>query len=537
MVFFTIFNYYSISLFLGGVIALISGLLPYLDNNKKPENKAWLFLNVSSAIWSFGYYFMITASNHQVGLVSNYVLHGAAVFIPLFYFLFILQLTQQFQKRKKIFYFASVISFSFFIINPLNIFIKDVIPKFIFNYVPEPGFMYIYFTAYFFLLVIFSIYILYKAQLNVEREKTIRLRFVLVSSLIGFTGGGSVFLLTYNLIPPYLLILFALYPIIITYAMIKHHLMNIKVILTEFFMSLLWLLLLFRIFLFETFQDQIIAFGVFLASLFFGIFVIKSVVREVETREEIERLAKDLQRANSQLKELDQRKSEFLSLASHQLRTPLTAIKGYSSMLLEGSFGEVSEKPRDAISRIFESSKHLVFVIQDFLTISRIEQNRLKYNFETTDLAEIVRTTIDEMRVASKDKGIKISLDLKLKNVPIHADTEKIKQVLGNLIDNAIKYTPKGAIKVSLSVDKEKSKAILSVSDSGVGMSQETIDKLFKKFSRADDASKINVSGSGLGLYVAKLMVEAHKGTIRAESDGDGKGSTFIVELPLDRVN
>lgn len=533
MVFFEIFNYYSISLFLGGIIALISGLLPYLDNSKKPENKAWLLLNASSAIWSFGYLSMITSTSLQSGLYSNYVLHGAASFIPLFYFLFILHLTNQFKRRKKIFFFSSFVALFFFIINPSTIFIKTVTPKFIFNYAPEPGFMYIYFTAYFFLLVTYSIYLLYNTQLHTKREETVRLRFVLFSSLAGFIGGGGVFLLTYNLIAPHLLILFAFYPAIITYAMIKHHLLNIKVILTEFFISLLWLLLLFRIFFFDTLQDQLIGFFVFFASLILGISVIKSVVKEVKTREEIERLAVDLEKANEKLKELDKLKSEFVSIASHQLRSPLTALKGYTSLLMEGSYGKLPAAAKEAVENIFESADLMVGSVEDFLNVSRIEQGRMKYEMSEFDIVELTSSVFEEQKNVADEKGVKLSFNGNGKKINIKADIGKIKQVFTNLIDNSIKYTPKGSITISI---MEGGNVIrFSVKDTGIGMSKEDIGKLFKRFERAKGANLVNVSGTGLGLYVAKEMVEAHKGKIWAESEGKGLGSTFIVELPLSK--
>ncbi|MDP3726357.1 MAG: ATP-binding protein [bacterium] len=267
-----------------------------------------------------------------------------------------------------------------------------------------------------------------------------------------------------------------------------------------------------------------------------GTLLIRSVGRDVRQRERIERLAEELQKANTRLKELDQRKSEFVSLASHQLRSPLTAIKGYASMLLEGSFGGLSDTIKDAVDKIFESSNRLVTIIEDFLTISRIEQNRLVYNFTHFDFKELAEKIIQDMRGAVEKRGLILSFDFgKEKQYLVNADSGKIAQVLNNLIDNAMKYTPKGSILVRLIKDEQKRVITLSVKDTGIGMSEETREKIFSKFSRADNAHEVNVGGTGLGLFIAKQLIEAHNGRIWAESEGEGKGSTFYVELPAEK--
>lgn len=235
--------------------------------------------------------------------------------------------------------------------------------------------------------------------------------------------------------------------------------------------------------------------------------------------------------ANKKLKELDRQKTEFVSIASHQLRAPLTAIKGYSSMLLEGSYGELAEKSRLPIDNIFESSNRLVAIIEDFLNITRIELGKMKYEYSDFNIKELVEKIVNELRPTVEKKGLIISFEAAEGDYFFHADEGKIGQVIGNIIDNALKYTPSGSIKVSLSSVDGRIKII--VSDTGVGLEAEDISKLFEKFIRVDGAGNVNYSGTGLGLYVAKQMVEAHKGKIWVESPGKNKGSTFFVELPI----
>lgn len=239
----------------------------------------------------------------------------------------------------------------------------------------------------------------------------------------------------------------------------------------------------------------------------------------------------ELETANDKLKELDQLKSEFLSLATHQIRAPLTAIKGYSSMLLEGDFGSLPQKAKNSVETIMKSCQNLIDVVGDFLNISRIEQGRMVYEKSDFSLAQLVKEVLDELK--PNIQNAKLSLDLEIPqnlNTNIKADRGKIKQVLGNVIDNAIKYTLKGGIKVS--VYEEGNMVKVKVKDSGVGIPRNEIGKLFAKFSRTKDAKKTNVTGTGLGLYIAKKMVEAHRGDLTVESEGEGKGSTFIITLP-----
>ncbi|MFA6416140.1 MAG: HAMP domain-containing sensor histidine kinase [Candidatus Paceibacterota bacterium] len=263
-------------------------------------------------------------------------------------------------------------------------------------------------------------------------------------------------------------------------------------------------------------------------------------MKEVSQREKIEKLAVDLERsntelevANEKLKELDKQKTEFVSIASHQLRSPLTAIKGYSSMLLEGSFGKITGKSREAVQVVFESSQKLVGVIEDFLNITRIELGKMKYEMTTIDMGHMVESVVNELKPNVMRRGLTMTFTGAEGPYNIFADAGKLNQVFLNVIDNAIKYTEKGSIAVAVARRQEGGKNLIrfTSTDTGVGMDQATIPKLFEKFVRATGAGAINITGTGLGLYVAKQIVEAHGGKIWAESAGKGKGSQFIVEM------
>jgi signal transduction histidine kinase len=262
-----------------------------------------------------------------------------------------------------------------------------------------------------------------------------------------------------------------------------------------------------------------------------GLNLVRSVKREVEQREKIEKLAKELGAANEKLKELDQMKSEFLSLATHQIRAPLTAIKGYSSMLIDGDFGVLPQKAKDSIETIMKSCQNLINIVGDFLNISRIEQGRMVYEKIIFDVGELVKEVAKELKPNIDKAGLSLELEIPENfSAKVNADRGKIKQVIGNIVDNAIKYTVHGSIKIS--VFEERGKAKIAVKDSGVGIDPSEMNKLFAKFSRTKDASKTNVIGTGLGLYIAKKMTEAQGGDIKVFSEGVGHGTTFTIELP-----
>ena len=265
----------------------------------------------------------------------------------------------------------------------------------------------------------------------------------------------------------------------------------------------------------------------------FGYFLVKSVKREITQRKEIEKLALDLEKANDRLTELDKMKSEFVSIASHQLRSPLTAIRGYASMLLEGSFGKLTKKSTEAVERIQESSRYMALSVEDYLNVSRIEAGNMKYELSAFNLESEILKVTEEVRPTVEHKGLTLEYKSECKGTcMVNADIGKTRQVIQNLIDNAMKYTPGGKITVVTHDDTAAHKIFVTVKDTGVGMSKETIQALFDKFVRAKNANKVNVTGTGLGLFVAKKMIEDMGGKIWAESDGEDKGSRFNIEFP-----
>ena len=246
---------------------------------------------------------------------------------------------------------------------------------------------------------------------------------------------------------------------------------------------------------------------------------------------DLEKANKQLKVANENLQQLDQAKSEFLSIASHQLRTPLSGIKGYLSMLDEGDFGKLPKEAAKIINELYLNSDRMSRMINTFLNISRIEAKRFTIVAKECDLLAIVRSSFEELKLEAQKKQLKYHLDVPRGTIKLKLDEDKVKDAVGNYIDNAIKYTPSGSIEVRVFAVKKE--VVIEVADSGIGIKQQDINFLFEKFVRSSEVKKISTGGSGLGLYIARKVIEAHSGRVYVKSAGLGKGSIFGFALPL----
>ena len=390
-------------------------------------------------------------------------------------------------------------------------------------------------------MFIFSQFNLLIKRLQVTSLDAVRAYYIFLgTSITGATG-----LITNLILPAYgNFSLFYIGPIITTplfvgvmiYTILQYKLFNLKVVAAEIFTALLVVVSVFNLLSAKTQSDFLIQLATLSVAVIFGYFLIRSVYQEVRAKEEIERLAGDLEKANDELKKLDAAKSEFISLAGHQLRAPLTAIKGYASMVLEGSFGKIEESVHEALRRVIISADHLVKLAADLLDLSRIEAGKFKYSFTSLDFSEVIVRGLKELEEVSKEKGVAIEFkDENKDKLKVKADADKMHEIVINLVDNALKYTKEGPVVVKLEAISQSTdkKLRLSVRDKGIGVPKEELQKLFTKFARTEAAKKVRPEGMGLGLYFVKKIAEDHGGRAWAESDGLNKGSTFIVELPV----
>ncbi len=249
---------------------------------------------------------------------------------------------------------------------------------------------------------------------------------------------------------------------------------------------------------------------------------------ELKVKERTKQLASALE----QVKEISQKKSEFISAVSHELRTPLTSIKGYAAILLAGKIGAIPDAVKERLAKINTHSDNLVSMINNLLDIARIESGRVELKFDLKSAKAMVDNVADLLTPQIKDKEIKLSVNLPPNINTVYVDLSHAERIFINLINNAIKFTPKaGAIQVSASSVIDKGYATFYVTDTGIGIAPDDAKKLFDEFFRVDNEINQNVKGTGLGLSLAKNIVEAHRGTIHVKSQV-GSGTTFSFTLP-----
>ncbi|MDD5730368.1 MAG: HAMP domain-containing sensor histidine kinase, partial [Candidatus Omnitrophica bacterium] len=245
-----------------------------------------------------------------------------------------------------------------------------------------------------------------------------------------------------------------------------------------------------------------------------------------------ETLIEFIDKANSQLQEIDKLKTDFISIVSHELRTPLTSIKNASTILLKGKLNkkELDPEEKELIEIIIKNTERQMRMVSDLLDISKIEAGVLPVCAENVDVNALIRETVRSLQPEAEEKDIRLEFSLSLETHTIHIDPEHTRRIIVNLLSNAIKFTPEEGL-IRVSVKDEGKEALFSVSDSGAGIPKNERVKLFSKFYRSSDPATSQRGGTGLGLVITKGLVEAQGGRIWFESTV-GKGSIFYFTLP-----
>ncbi|MDB5181487.1 MAG: hypothetical protein JWP13_250 [Candidatus Saccharibacteria bacterium] len=232
-----------------------------------------------------------------------------------------------------------------------------------------------------------------------------------------------------------------------------------------------------------------------------------------------------------QLMEINRSKDEFIALASHQLRTPATAVKQYIGMILEGYAGDVTQEQQRFLQSAYDSNERQIQVVNDILRVAKLDLKKIILKKQDVDIAKLVESITHDLMSHFENRDQNVTLHKAKSSILLPVDSEYIRMAIGNIIDNASKYTPEGK-NVTISIaDTGKNVAEIAICDEGVGIPKEGMDKLFKKFSRIENPLSVKVGGTGLGLYWAKEIIELHGGTIKVSSEV-GKGTTFTIVLP-----
>jgi signal transduction histidine kinase/CheY-like chemotaxis protein len=261
--------------------------------------------------------------------------------------------------------------------------------------------------------------------------------------------------------------------------------------------------------------------------------VTERVAREAELQAQVDARTQALARekaAREEAEEANRLKDEFLATVSHELRTPLTAILGWSNMLLAGNLeGAAHDRALDIIHRNAQSQNQL---ISDLLDVSRIISGKLRLDLRTVELPPVIEAAVEATRPAAEAKGVRLTTALDPRSGPINGDADRLQQVVWNLLTNAIKFTPGGG-EITVRLRSVDSRVEITVRDSGMGINPEFLPHIFDRFRQADPGTNRMHGGMGLGLSIVRQLVELHGGTVKAESEGEGKGATFTVGLPF----
>ena len=251
-------------------------------------------------------------------------------------------------------------------------------------------------------------------------------------------------------------------------------------------------------------------------------------------REKVTLATKRLRHTNHELQRLDEAKDQFVSMASHQLRTPLTSIKGYLSMVIEGDAGKVTETQKYLLSEAFDSSERMVRLIADFLSVSRLQTGKFILDQTMVDLNQTIKNEVSSLQELAKSHQLQLYYHAPRRDQQIFIDESKIRQVIMNFVDNAIYYSKSGG-RVDVTLEYVGKSALLRVSDEGIGVPADEQHKLFSKFYRATNARRQRPDGTGVGLFLAKKVITSHGGTMLFESK-ESEGSTFGFTLPLPKT-
>ena len=529
-------------------VEIILCFLAILVFSVNPKNKTnqyfslWVFFLI---VWIFSNYLENEPYFQNYRSLFLRIDFASAIFLGAFFYFFCLNFPWRVSlswPKKAIIFTPSII---LFILSFTNLIIKDI--HFQDNTIvfKQSSLFLFYFLCFIFYIVrgCIELILRYKKSKGIERTQI----FYVIT---GFSI-SAIMAVTLNLILPPLVFIpsniarLGIYGILIfcifsTIAITRHHLFGIKVILTEILVGCIAFILLIQAIIADNIKLKIFGFGLLALFSIAGFLLISSALKEIKYREEL-RIAKERaekayeveKKSHEELKKLDEAKSQFVLITQHHLRTPLSIMKGYVSMLLEGSYGKMNEEFRKPLTGFQISTDNLIKLVNEFLDISQLQVGSQILSPQETQIEDLISEIIQELKPEADKKHIYLEIEKPTEPLPkVNIDRAKVKAALFNVIDNGMKYTPSGGVKVRFKTTDSKLKIIIQ--DTGIGMTKEDIDSLFTKFfSRGKEAKKVFATGRGIGLYMAERIIKAHQGRVWAESPGKDKGSIFYVELPI----
>lgn len=503
------------------------------------QRRKWLHITwgvfcFSIAIWGLGVYQIATARSPESALLWWKAAYTGVIFIPILFVHFVHMFLQL--NRRWVTYSLYALGTFYLIANLFtDVFIRDVRHVFSEFYYLSPTPLYNLFVAFFFALVAYAHIRLFIAMRWAEGTRKLQLQYIFFGPLVGFIGGSFSFLPVYGLdVYPYLNVAIFVGMLSVGYAIVRHKLLDIKVVATQLFVIFLWVFIFTRVVLSPLgSQEQLINGTLLLFTVVIGFLLVRSVMKEVRQREAIEELNGKLKQANEQLEVLLNVKNEFLQIASHQLRTPVSVMRGMLDMMREGKRSLTPEQREEMVQRAYLKSKKLNQVIDDVLSATEMDVPSFDVSgtAHLVDLKALAQKAVDSHKDEAVGKRLTLTLQAAEKVPKVNASETYLPQAMTNLIDNAIKYTKEGSVTVK--VYPEDGTVVFAVQDTGIGVPEKDMQNLWTKFKRASNAKDMHTDGSGLGLFIIKKIVEAHPGgTVFVESK-EGQGSTFSFKLPM----
>lgn len=531
----------SLAALVSAIFIASLGIYIFFKDKGSKLSQVFALTTFSFTIWLFGTYKMLIAGSigdDFSAILWDRFIYIGVVFIPALLYHFSIIFTKE-TKQKNLSILSYILSVIFLFISRTDYFVSGLF-KYEWGVHTQAKLFHHIFLAFFFTFVILSLknLYLYYSRKDITQIEKIQTQYIFLAFFLLVGIGSLGYMPAYNIgIYPFSFYSGLIFSIIVAYTILKYNFFNLKIVATELITIAILLFSVIQIRLAKSTNELLIQIIFLIIFMIFGILLIRSVNEEVKRREEIQKLADNLTKAtdklktaNARLKELDQFKNDFISIASHQMKTPLTSIKGLLSMILEGFWVKKPRQEKEELAKVYASTQQLINLVDTLLNISRIETGRMAFNFEIADIAQIVTNIMSDLAPLIKAKN----LDLSFTTEPlpkISVDSLTIRQVIMNLIDNAIKYTPEG--KITIELKQENDKIVFKITDTGIGFSKEQSRQFFEKFYRTTDGVKTNTKGSGVGLYAASEIIKAHHGKVGAESAGVDKGSTFWFEIPM----
>jgi len=525
--------------------AIIFGFLIYLNNKRSATNKTFFLFSIASSCWGIANYvsYQLTSPNNT--LISIRIVIFFAVIQSFYFFKLIYLFPKEYHEKTNFYKKVTVpITIVTAVLTLTPLVFKEVRVA---AYIGQPSQPVVGPAISLFILtavslVLSGLVILLK-KMTIEKDRLQKTQFRYL-----FVGASIMFLLIifFNLFFPIfwqstrfipLGAVFILPFIFSTsYAIYRHKLFNLRIVTTAALAFLITVFSFSNILFAENTVGKVVNSAAFVVILLGSIRLVREMLNLEIAKERAIELSNQLDVTNIHLKEMDQAKSEFLSIASHQLRTPVSVIKGYLSLIMEGAYGKVNNPTvEQKIKQLFITNERLVTLINNLLNVSRIEKNKLEYICMNFDVMALLEQIMVEMTLKAKEKGLGLQLIPTTKKIPtMFIDKDKLHEILGNLVDNAIKYSVKGKIEITVDFDEAKKEVFVYIKDQGVGMTRETADHLFEKFYRGETPGMPRETGTGLGLFICSKFAKDMGGRVWVYKTEPGIGTTFAVAMPVE---